>query len=144
MGRGLKPFLQLMWASEAVKGRVTAFLSDYGLTLSQFGVLDAVYHLGPMPQRDLGESIFKTSGNMTKVVDNLEKNGLVKRVRNEEDRRFFLIHLTAKGRKLFETVLPEQIRTVEREMGKLSQSERETLSRLCVKLGTEGGDSQGK
>ena len=131
----LKLFLQFLWASDAVKSRVVEFLTGYGLTLSQFGVLDAVYHLGPRPQKDLGKSIFKSGGNITKVVDNLEKKALVKRVKDEEDRRFYLIHLTQKGRKLIEKVLPLLNETIKKEMSRLNRNEREDLSRLCVKLG---------
>jgi MarR family 2-MHQ and catechol resistance regulon transcriptional repressor len=137
LGKGVKPFLQFMWASDALRGRVAAFLAEQGLTMSQFGILDALYHLGPSPQRDLGRSIFKSRGNITKVVDNLERDGLVKRERDDADRRYYRVTLTPKGRKIFEKVLPLHVRQVEKEMAKLTENERKHLSKLCIKLGRE-------
>ena len=77
-----------MLASESVVGRIGQNLrAEDGLPLSQFGVLEALWHLGPLCQRDLGLKIRKSSGNMTMVVDNLEKRALVDRRKNADDRR---------------------------------------------------------
>src|SRR4030067_1537556 len=133
--KALKTFIQFIWASEMVRSRVYSQFSKYGLTGSQFGVLDAIFHMGPLPQSDLGKNIFKSGGNITMVVDNLEKNALVRRVRSEKDRRVINVHLTEKGRDLFVGVLPVYIKVVEEEMNVLTESEQEELGRLCVKLG---------
>ena len=140
--KNLKPFLHFMWASDVVRRRSLSVLIDEGLTISQFGVLDTIYHLGPQPQCDLGKGIFRSSGNITKVVDNLEKKELVRRVRKKEDRRYYLVNLTPKGKALFQRVLPLHIQFVDKELSKLSQREQETLSRLCIKLGRE--EEEGK
>ena len=136
LGKGVKPFLQLMWAAEVLRGRATAFLAEEGLTMSQFGILDTLYHLGPSSQKKLGQGIFKSQGNITKVVDNLERAGLVKRERDSEDRRYYRVTLTAKGRRLFEKVLPLHVSHIEKEMARLTKGEQENLSALCVKLGS--------
>ena len=133
--KALKVFLQFVWVSDTVNSRVFRHLIKYGLTMSQFGVLDALFHMGPLPQSDLGKNIFKSGGNITMVVDNLEKNALVRRVRSEKDRRVINVHLTEKGRDLFVGVLPVYIKVVEEEMNVLTESEQEELGRLCVKLG---------
>lgn len=133
--KALKTFIQFIWASEMVRSRVYSQLSKYGLTGSQFGVLDALFHMGHLPQSDLGKNIFKSGGNITMVVDNLEKNELVRRERSEKDRRVINVHLTDKGRKLFTEVLPVYISIVEEEMNALTKSELGELGRLCVKLG---------
>ncbi len=133
--RALKIFIQFIWASETVKARIYSQLDKYGLTMSQFGVLDALFHMGPLPQSDLGKNIFKSGGNITMVVDNLEKNGLVRRERSEKDRRVINVYLTDKGKDLFTEVLPVYIKGVEEEMNVLTTSEQEELGRLCVKLG---------
>ncbi len=146
-GLGLKSkamtvFTQLIWASENIRARLFGLLNKYGLTGSQFGVLDALYHLGPRSQRDLGHHILKSSGNITMVIDNLEKNGFVRRERNEEDRRFINVHITEKGKKLFKKIMPLHVKSVEEEMRSLSSHELEELGRLCVKLGSKQVDGK--
>ena len=143
LGKDVKTFLQFMWASEVLRGRATAVLAEKGLTMSQFGILDALYHLGPSSQKKLGQGIFKSRGNITKVVDNLERGGLVKRERDNEDRRYYRVTLTAKGRKTFEKVLPLHVSHIEKEMARLTKSEKEVLSELCVKLGRRGNEAEG-
>lgn len=139
--RAVTSFLQYMWAYETVKARIFSMLNKYGLTASQFGVLDALFHLGSRSQRDLGTHILKSGGNITMVVDNLEKAGLVRRERSVEDRRFINVHLTGKGKKLFVEILPLHLKAVEDEMSALTSREMEELGRLCVKLGSKkGGD----
>ncbi len=137
----LKVFAQLMWASENLKARVVSLPGKYGLTTSQYAILDVLYHMGPRSQKDLGGHILKTGGNITMVVDNLEKNGLVKRERSDKDRRVTYVHITDQGEKLFSEVFPLHIKDVEKEMSVLSPRELDELSRLCVKLVVkQGGD----
>ncbi len=136
--RALNSYVKLMRAAESVTDRIQRHLSRTKLTTSQFGVLEALYHLGPMTQRELGEKILKTSGNMTMVIDNLEKRGLANRIRNEEDRRFFIVNLTEKGRKLIGSIFPELAELIKVEMGVLTATGQEELSRLCKKIGLKG------
>ncbi len=72
------------------------------------------------------------------VIDNLEKHGLVQRVRQKDDRRMIVIHLTPKGHKLISRVLPKHAKEVVKEMSRLTASEQEELRRLCRKLGRGG------
>ena len=74
--------INLIRAAESVMSRIEHIFSQYGLTESQFGVLEVLLHLGPLCQRELGQKILKSSGNITMVVDNLEKQGLVVRQRD--------------------------------------------------------------
>ena len=131
----LDTYVKLVRAAESVTSRLGSRLADLDLTHSQFGVLEALLHLGPLCQKELGEKILKSSGNVTMVVDNLEKGGLVERVRSREDRRRIAVHLTAKGREIIERVFPDHAKAVAREMGVLSQDEQEMLGRLCKRVG---------
>ena len=79
--------INLIRAAESVMSRIEHIFSQCGLTESQFGVLEVLLHLGPLCQRELGQKILKSSGNITMVVDNLEKQGLVLRQRDNRDRR---------------------------------------------------------
>jgi len=133
--RSLSTYVKLMRAAEAVSTRVTRHLAESGLTISQFGVLEALHHLGPLCQRDIGKKILKSSGNITVVIDNLEKRGLVARVRSTEDRRFLTIQLTSDGEKLISGIFPSHTEAIVREMGVLSEEEEIELGRICKKLG---------
>ena len=92
-------------------------------------------HLGPMCQRELGVKILKSSGNVTMVVDNLEKRGLVARRRSVEDRRVTEVDLTAKGRALIKGIFPRHAAEITAEMGRLTAAEQKQLGALCRKLG---------
>lgn len=133
--RALGAYVKLMRAAESVTARIHRHLGEVDLTISQFGVLEAIYHLGPLSQVELGKKILKTSGNMTMVIDNLEQRGLARRERNVEDRRYFTVHLTDAGEKLIREFFPGHAARITAEMGMLTPSEQEQLSRLCRKLG---------
>ena len=136
--RALKTYVKLMRATESLTARAHQQLSTFGLTFSQFGVLEALYHLGPMSQSEIGQKILRSSGNMTMVIDNLEKRNLVRRERNRADRRFFIIHLTDEGKKLISSIFPSHAAEIKRELDVLSPAEQQTLGRLCKKLGLQG------
>jgi len=134
--RALDAYIKLMRAAESVAASRGPMLAEEGITLTQFGVLEALHHLGPLPHCELGRKLLKSGGNITVVVDNLEKRGLVRRRRHEDDRRLITVHLTPGGRRLISGVLPLHVEAIVRDMGVLTASEQETLSRLCRRLGT--------
>jgi|SRR6266508_6991928 len=131
----LSTYLKLTRASERLWNRLALRLQREDLTPSQFGVLEALYHLGPMCQRDLGERILRSSGNMTLVIDNLERRGLIRRERSVEDRRYIQVHLTVEGERLIRRVFPGHADAITRELAVLTQEEQRTLGHLCRKLG---------
>ena len=133
--RALNAFINIMRAADTLMSRHSRRIAREGLTLTQFGALEALLHVGPMSQRELGAKLLKTSGNMTMVVDNLEKRSLVSRVRDGDDRRFVTVRLTAKGRRLIERIFPIHAAEIAKDVGHLSTDEQETLRRLCRKLG---------
>jgi MarR family 2-MHQ and catechol resistance regulon transcriptional repressor len=130
----LDSFIKLMRAAESVASRVHQQLPAYNLTISQFGVLEALYHLGPMSQRLLAQKILKSSGNMTMVIDNLEKRNLVVRGRDEKDRRSFTIQLTPEGEQLIAKIFPDQAQRIAEAFAVLDHHEKQELARLCKKL----------
>lgn len=105
-----------------------------GMTVSQFGVLKAIYTFGPMCQKELSVFIVKTSGNLTTVIDNLEKRKLVQRKPVKGDRRYYNIVLTPKGQKVIKELYPQYASMVEDIMGCLTQAQSEQLKCLCEKL----------
>ncbi len=133
--RALDSYIKLMRAADSIAARIERLLKVQGLTISQFGVLEALYHLGPMCQRQLGTKLLKSNGNITTVAENLERRELIRRVRSEEDRRFVTVHLTERGEGLIREIFPGHVRTIQGEMNHLSPSDLEELGRLCRELG---------
>jgi MarR family transcriptional regulator, 2-MHQ and catechol-resistance regulon repressor len=91
--------------------------------------------LGSLSQRQIGQKILRSSGNITLVIDNLEKSGLVRRERNEVDRRFFIVHLTDKGDRLMSSLFPVHAAVIAKDLAVLTAAEQDALGRLCKKLG---------
>jgi len=131
----LKTYTKMMRASDSVTAKIHRHLTQYKLTISQFGVLEALYHLGSLCQRDIGEKILKTSGNMTMVIDNLEKRDLVIREKDLNDRRFITVKLTDKGYQLIHNIFPVHAKIAEQVFSVLNTKELEELGILLKKLG---------
>lgn len=134
----LNAFIKLMRATESLNNRLNRQLSDAGLTVSQFGVLEALLHLGPLNQKALGEKLLKSGGNITLVIDNLEKNGWVERHQDPEDRRSMLIHLTPEGKKFIADYFPQHLERIISEFKVLSNKELDQMAAICKKLGLQG------
>jgi MarR family transcriptional regulator, 2-MHQ and catechol-resistance regulon repressor len=137
--RALNTYTKLMRAAESVTSRVSRSMAAANLTISQFGVLEALFHKGPLCQRDIAAKILKSTGNITLVIDNLEKRGLVRRERDSEDRRYLTIHLTEAGMTLIAQIFARVESAIVAEMAALSETEQERLGDLCKKLGLKEG-----
>lgn len=133
-GMALSSFLALIRASDFLSSQISFRCENQGLTISQFGILDALYRGGAYCQKELGEKIFKSSGNITLVVDNLEKRGFVRRERKDDDRRYISIHLTDDGRRVISEVLPKVSNFIQDELKVLSEEEQQLLRCMCRKL----------
>lgn len=131
----LNAFIKLMRATESLNNRLNKHLSDAELTVSQFGTLEAILHLGPLNQRALGEKLLKSGGNITMVIDNLERCGYVKRKKDVNDRRAVLIHLTPKGRSFIKDFFPKHLEKIKEEFSVFTEQEKKQLAALCKKLG---------
>jgi MarR family 2-MHQ and catechol resistance regulon transcriptional repressor len=131
----LKIYTQLMRATDAVTEKMHRHLLDYRLSTSQFGVIEALYHLGPLCQKDIGDKILKTSGNITLVIDNLEKRKLVKRKKDSNDRRRMKVRLTESGYELIEKIFPDHSKIAHKVFSVLEPEEQNSLSLLLKKLG---------
>ena len=137
--RALNALITLVRAAEAVTVEMHRDLGRKRLTSSQFGVLEALFHVGPLCQGELAAKLLRSGASLTSVVAGLEKRGLVIRQRTEEDKRFVRVALTGKGRALIRDIFPAHAATVGRLFGVLTAKEQEELRRLCRKLGTGVG-----
>jgi MarR family 2-MHQ and catechol resistance regulon transcriptional repressor len=114
---------------------VGTLLTEHGVTNAQFGVLEALYHLGPLSLGDLADKLLVTGGNITYVTDRLEAEGLVERTRHRKDRRVVTAELTEKGAKLVASTFPLYAEFVLARVSHLEPDERCELRRLLKKLG---------
>ena len=131
----LNAWIKLTRARDSVGQRIRPTVEQNGLTLAQFGVLDALYHLGPQNQKLIGEKLLCSGGNVTRVVDNLERDGFVLRKTNPLDRRYYHVRLTSSGRERIKKVFSEHLEVLVEAFSVLSPEEQAELGRLCKKLG---------
>jgi len=133
----LSTYVKLLRAAGTVSTWVDRHLADARLTSSQFAVLEALYHLGPMCQKDIGSKVQKSLANLTTVLSNLERRGLVARERLSVDRRTVLVRLTDAGWELVDQLFPRHAERVQQALAVLSAEEQSLLGELCRKLGLE-------
>jgi MarR family transcriptional regulator, 2-MHQ and catechol-resistance regulon repressor len=137
----VRTYVKLMRATRSVVARIEPRLAEHGLTVTQLGVLEALLHKGPMGQRLLGRKVLTSAGNLTDVIDKLERRGLVCRHRDAQDRRSVRVELTGEGRTLIEGLFPLHAADIAAAMSSCSTTELRELGALLRRLGraAEGG-----
>jgi len=133
--RALDTFIKLRRAVNALSLCESEAMRGAGLTESQFGALEALHHLGPLCQRELAAKVLKSAGNMTTVVDNLERRGLVERRRGGDDRRVVTVYLTKSGEDLIRDVFPKVSDALVGAFSELTAKDQNQLAELCRRLG---------
>ena len=132
---GVHVWLVLMKAFQAVMPHASESIERTDLGDSDFRVLEALLHKGPLPVNTLGPKVWLTPGSISVAVDRLVKKGLVSRKDHPGDRRVRQVELTARGRALITRGFREHAAAMETVISVLSKSERLTLLRLLKKLG---------
>jgi MarR family transcriptional regulator, 2-MHQ and catechol-resistance regulon repressor len=132
----LTMWVKLARAADTLATLTGRDIARYDLTIPQFGVIETLGHLGPMTVGKICSKKLSSGGNMTVVVDNLEKENYVKRVQNPDDRRSTVVSLTEKGEKKFKEMFPSHALCVEELCSVLTENEQLELSVLLKKLGT--------
>src|SRR5579885_2772068 len=97
---GVHLWLVLWKAFHAVQAHALRNIAGLGMAYSDFGVLEALLHKGPLTIGELGAKVLLTSGSMTASINRLEKRGLVSRKEAAGDRRTRIVDLTPKGKML--------------------------------------------
>ena len=135
-GSGVHVFLVLWKAARAVQAHAEKSITNLEIGGSDFGVLEALLHKGPLPVNEIGKKVLLTSGSITVAVDRLEKKKLVERRTHGTDRRARIVHLTKEGRKLISSAYTQHAADLERLVSaSLTAKERATLIRLLKKIG---------
>ena len=137
-GSGVHVFLVLWKALHAIEEYAVSSVAELGIGATDFAVLEALLHKGPLPVNEIGKKVLLTSGSITVAVDRLENKGLVERRAHGTDRRARIVHLTKSGRKLIRRSYADHAADMERlASASLSKKEREMLIRLLKQIGYE-------
>jgi MarR family transcriptional regulator, 2-MHQ and catechol-resistance regulon repressor len=131
----LSLWVKLARASQTFGKLTQKHIQSFELTEPQFGVLECLAHLGPLTLGELSRKHLVSGGNMTCVVDNLEKEDLVERIHSKTDRRAINVQLTQKGKNLIDGIFIKHAEYVTQLASVLTESEQEELSSLLKKLG---------
>ena len=131
----LDTYIKFVRAANTLGTRLSRQNTIGDLSISQFGTLEMLYHLGPLTQKEIGQKLLVSKSNMVAVIDNLEMRGFVQRERGVEDRRCIYVNLTDLGRERLEQVLPGHVAAITAEMNQLTADEQKELGRICRKLG---------
>ena len=143
-GSGVHVFLVLWKAARAVEAYAQNSISQLEMCGSDFAILEALLHKGPLPINEIGKKILLTSGSITTAVDRLEDKGLVERRAHGTDRRAKVVHLTKDGKKLITRVYADHAVDMEQlAAASLTKKERELLIKLCKQIGYEAVDRFG-
>ncbi|MEX2177544.1 MAG: MarR family transcriptional regulator [Gemmatimonadaceae bacterium] len=139
--RALKLYVVLTRAASAVNARIDEQTDLHGLTLTEFGILEALHHKGRLLLGELQKKILLSSGGVTYTVDRLAEKGLVKRLECDSDRRARYATLTPKGQALIARVFPAHAALIERTMSVLSVHEQAEVTALLRTLGTSAAQT---
>src|SRR5271154_4297550 len=120
-------WLVMMKAMRALTRYAAAGIEDTGLGLSDFGVLEALLHKGPLPVNTIGPIVDLTPGSISIAVERLVAKGLVSRVESVEDRRVRIVALTPSGKDLITTAFREHAGQMKRVFSELSSEELRAL-----------------
>lgn len=141
-GSGVHVFLVLWKSARAVEAYAEKSVTDLDMCGSDFAVLEALLHKGPLPINEIGKKVLLTSGSITVAVDRLEQKELVERRAHRTDRRARIVHLTKEGRRLISRAYAQHAADMEQlAAASLTANERANLIRLLKKIGYEAAES---
>ncbi len=124
---------KLTTATEVLRKIHAKQVAAYNLTAPQFHVLEVLYKEGSVPLKRISERLFVTGANITCVMDNLEKEELVRRVPSRKDRRVINAELTSRGEERIKKIYPEYTTGLEAAFKSLNETDKKELIKLLSK-----------
>ncbi|NNF98995.1 MAG: winged helix-turn-helix transcriptional regulator [Desulfobacteraceae bacterium] len=136
------PHIRLvLWkAAKAVEKEDQASIINTGLCLTDFSILEALLHKGPLPINRIGGKILLSSGSMTAAINRLQSGGYVKRIKDETDGRYFHVHLTASGQRMITEAYGNHKKNLDHLFDVLTEAEKTEFVRLLKKIGYHAGE----
>ncbi len=133
----LDTLIKVLRAAGTLETHVSEWLVQHQLTITQFGILEALFFSGEMNASLLAQKVLRTCGNMTYVLDQLSTRGLITRDRNPENRREILVRLSSEGERLIAEIFPDHATRMSCFFDVLTRSEQHQLGTLCKMLGRQ-------
>jgi len=134
----LKTITTLFRATNSIEKIILADVSNYGLNPSEFGALEVLFHKGPLPVQTISDKVLIASSSMSYVIENLIKKNYIMKIKNEDDKRIHIVHLTETGKLLMNTIYPKHLENLRKTINILSNEEEQLLKNLLKKLGKQG------
>ena len=135
MTNDLKTITILFRATNQIEKIIAEDVSQYGLNPSEFGALEVLYHKGPLPVQSICEKVLIASSSMSYVIENLIKKDYIVKVKDKEDKRYHIVHLTKKGNSLMNEIYPKHVNKLRQVIDVLSSDEELILQQYLKKLG---------
>jgi MarR family transcriptional regulator, 2-MHQ and catechol-resistance regulon repressor len=133
----LDTLIKVLRSAGTLEKNVSDWLLQHQLTITQFGILEALYFSGEMNASLLAHKVLRTCGNITYVLDQLSTRDLISRHKNPEDRREVMVRISAAGKELIQTIFPEHAARMADFFKVLTRSETQKLGALCKTLGRQ-------
>ncbi|WP_174615549.1 MarR family winged helix-turn-helix transcriptional regulator [Virgibacillus ihumii] len=136
----LKAFVVLMKASKSVEEMIRQDIKSYGVSITEFSILEALYHKGRLTVNQICEAVLIKSGSMTYVIKKLEEKGLLNRKACAEDRRVIHVYLTSEGEKLMDDIFPKHQKVIENIFGVIDSDEKQSIISSLKRVGLQDKD----
>lgn len=135
----LKLWVVLSRAHEVLAARARLDVERGGLSLTEFGVLEALFHKGDLSAGEVSKRVLLKSGSLTYVIDKLVERGLIRRRACDTDRRRTYLSLTGRGRSTMRRIWPAHAAAIKQATDGLSRTEKVAAARLLKRLGLFAG-----
>lgn len=133
----LKTFVVLMKASKSVEEMVRQDIKSHGVSITEFSILEALYHKGRLTVNQICDAVLIKSGSMTYVIKKLQEKGLLDREASEDDRRVIHVYLTSKGVKLMDDIFPKHQKVIESIFGVIDSDEKQSVINILKRVGLQ-------
>ena len=137
----LKSLTVLLRSSQSIEEVLRKDMQKYGLNMTEFAVLELLYHKGDQPIQKIGEKILITSGSITYVVDKLEKKGFAQRLACPSDRRVTFASITEKGQTFMEDIFPQHEKKVAEIFSVLDDTQQQQFIEMAKLVGLHAKNS---
>jgi len=132
--KAMKTWIQLFRAFNKIRAKESLYINSFDLTMNQFQVLEVLYHRGDLSVGAITKLTMGTPGNVTVVVKNLKRDGLISAISDPRDKRSSIISITEDGKNIIEKLFPDHAKNLESYFEVLDDDELETLFTLLRKL----------
>lgn len=132
--RAMRTWIEIARTFTVVRSKENTYIESKGLTIQQFGVLEALYHMGGLTVGELTKLVLSTPGNMTVVIKNLNQKGLIDTKQSDTDKRVTLAEITDAGKEMIADIFPQHAKNMEGYFESLTDEEQDTLAVILRKL----------